>query len=231
MRVATTSKKSPASPPRSQADGWRKVRPRRILIDCTATFRCDFAGGIQRVVRNLVNSAEALSSELQLECQGVVYGPDLGFLPLNNLPVPTELSGAAFERADQPRAHQPITSARPKPTAVRLKHGVRDALASVGMLEPAQRIRRFLWRPTPLLPVAAAPVPCASARATCCCYPILAGARPTSGTASMPRSNRAPSWLPSCTTSFPCGSPNCAASLSRRTFANGGIGSAAAPIR
>jgi glycosyltransferase involved in cell wall biosynthesis len=115
------------------------ARPRRILIDATATHRCDFAGGIQRVVRNLVNSTEWLEQELHVPCQGVEYDPHSGFRAVDSLPNPEDHSQPSpfLRRGDA--APPP-----PPPPQPLWKRGARRSLEKVGMLGFAKRIHTSL---------------------------------------------------------------------------------------
>lgn len=61
---------------------------RRIFIDCTATCLHDANTGVQRVVRNLVNTSARIGPELGVACQGAAFEKRSGFVALNGLPVP-----------------------------------------------------------------------------------------------------------------------------------------------
>jgi len=115
------------------------ARPRRILIDATATRRCDFAGGIQRVVRNLVNSTEWLEQELHVPCQGVEHDPTYGFHAVDSLPNPADHSQPSpfLRRGDA--APPP-----PPPPQPLWKRGARRSLEKVGMLNLAKRVHTSL---------------------------------------------------------------------------------------
>lgn len=136
-------------------------RPRRIIIDCTATYRHDLAGGIQRVVRNLVNLAGTLSKELDVEIITVRHDPVLGFMPIDRLPTPAEATHEAlFMRyiaepvAEEPAAPCPVTA----PTGPSLlKRSVRASLQSLGLLNRAHYVRHML-RQLAQAPRAADPV-------------------------------------------------------------------------
>jgi glycosyltransferase involved in cell wall biosynthesis len=131
--------------PATHARRSAPIRPRRILIDCTATYRCDFGGGIQRVVRNLVNSADSLSRELKLACQPVIYDAAAGFQAIDSLPAPSDASETSvFARV---ATAAPAAAARaPAHSSSALKRGMRRTLAAVKMLEPASKILHITRR-------------------------------------------------------------------------------------
>ncbi len=120
-------------------------RPRRILIDCTATYRCDFGGGIQRVVRNLVNSAGPLSRALGVTLQPVIYDAAAGFRAISGLPLPSDASQpAVFERT---ATSAPAAAARISPRRdFLLKRAARRTLSTFGLLEPARKILHVVRR-------------------------------------------------------------------------------------
>ena len=60
----------------------------RIFIDCTATRRHDANTGVQRVVRNLVNTSARVGPELGVACYGTAFEKWAGFVALNGLPAP-----------------------------------------------------------------------------------------------------------------------------------------------
>jgi alpha-1,2-rhamnosyltransferase len=60
----------------------------RIFLECTATYQFDGNTGIQRVVRNIVNTSAVVGLELGLCCQPIVYEKDLGFCPISGLTPP-----------------------------------------------------------------------------------------------------------------------------------------------
>jgi glycosyltransferase involved in cell wall biosynthesis len=119
------------------------ARPRRILIDCSTTYRYDLGGGIQRVVRNLVNSADALGREMKLVVQPVIYDPVQGFRAVASLPVPFEnVHTATFVRAATATTAGPTsTDSSLSRTRDRLRCGLRSSLASLGLLESARRAK------------------------------------------------------------------------------------------
>lgn len=131
------------------------AKPRRVFIDATATSRCDFAGGIQRVVRNLVNSTEWLERELQVPCQGVEHDPVSGFRTVDSLPNPADRSRPSpfFRYGEAAEAGVPAPVAQ-----ARWKRHARNSLAKAGLLETVQRVRASLAnRPVPVAPIAPAP--------------------------------------------------------------------------
>ena len=71
----------------SSPNSWaERSRPRRILIECTPTFRHDCGTGVQRVVRNIVNYATVVGRELGIECHGVAHDPMHGFQIVGAIP-------------------------------------------------------------------------------------------------------------------------------------------------
>src|SRR5258708_13595329 len=67
---------------------FRRTRVRNVYIDCTSTYGHDLNTGIQRMTRNIVNTAPAVGSELGIVCQGVAFDRWRGFRPVGPLPVP-----------------------------------------------------------------------------------------------------------------------------------------------
>ena len=110
------------------------ARPRRILIDCTLTYRYDAGTGVQRVVRNLVNSADAHSRETSITCQPVIYDVTFGFCAIDGLP-------AGNSTPPQPGAPESP-----------LKRGARNSLDAVGLLTPAVEVKRMMRRGLARLP-------------------------------------------------------------------------------
>jgi FkbM family methyltransferase len=106
----------------------RPARPRRILIDCTLTYRYDAGTGVQRVVRNLVNSADAHSRATGVTCQPVIYDNTFGFCPVDALPL---------ARTEPPQPAEPESP---------LKRGARGSLNAVGLLTPAVEFKRMMRR-------------------------------------------------------------------------------------
>lgn len=109
---------------------------RRIFIDCTATHRHDTNSGIQRVVRNVVNTAVRIGPELGLECRGVAFRPAAGFVPVNHLPSPSatapspERIGAGLRR--------------------KMRAKLREWLVAANLLDVSRRIKRESDRATSL---------------------------------------------------------------------------------
>lgn len=67
------------------------AQPRRIFIECTATRDNGGNTGIQRVVRNIANSAPRIGEQFGFECQPVAYYCLVGFEAIHRLPPPTVL--------------------------------------------------------------------------------------------------------------------------------------------
>lgn len=105
---------------------------RRIFIDCTATRRRDTNTGIQRVVRNVVNNAVSIGSDLGVECRGVAFQCETGFVPVDRLPSPSaegpQLIGAGLTRQEWFRSK------------------VKDWLDAANLLGVARQIRRLPYR-------------------------------------------------------------------------------------
>lgn len=78
------------SPPQPRCADWRAATPRRIFLDCTATAREGLNTGIPRVVRNLVNLAPSVATELAVTCQPVIHNPACGFVAHAGLEIPLE---------------------------------------------------------------------------------------------------------------------------------------------
>jgi len=66
---------------------YRRPAIQRIFIDCTATRRHDANTGVQRVVRNLVNTSARIGPELGVTCHGAAFEKRTGFVALDGLPV------------------------------------------------------------------------------------------------------------------------------------------------
>ncbi len=114
-------------------------RPRRILIECTPTFRHDCGTGVQRVVRNIVNHAALVGRELGIECHGVAHDPTYGFQIVGAMPPkPHATPVSAVSVADVPPA-----SLRTLPL---LKGALRRSLAATGLLVPARQAKRVVDR-------------------------------------------------------------------------------------
>ena len=93
------------------------IRPNRILIDCTPTFRHDCGTGVQRVVRNLVNWSAAAGGELNVLSHGVMYDAG-GFRMVPSLPEVRIAPPGAEDR-------------------VSVKKVVKQAIIAAGLLGPA----------------------------------------------------------------------------------------------
>ena len=78
----------------------------RVFLECTATYHFDGNTGIQRVVRNIVNTSAGVGRELGLDCQPIIYDKDIGFCPISRLvpPDPTrkETFGQLIRRVLSP---------------------------------------------------------------------------------------------------------------------------------
>ena len=114
---------------------------RRIFIDCTATRTRDTNSGIQRVVRNVVNHAVSIGSELGVECRGVAFQCGTGFVPVDGLPSPS---------VDGPLPNGGGL-ARPR----RFRSKLKDWLDTLHLLGAARRIRQLPYhaKSLVLLPV------------------------------------------------------------------------------
>lgn len=106
----------------------------RVFIDCTATWEHDANTGIQRVVRNVVNTAGTIGPDLGLSCQPVVFDVRSGFLPIDELPSPSRdrsLAGGATFRE-------------------RLRSKAKEWLIATNLIEPARelasRVRRARYK-------------------------------------------------------------------------------------
>ncbi len=115
-----------------------QVRPRRIFIDCTPTFRHDCGTGVQRVVRNLVNWSPAAGRKLKVKCRGVRYDDADGFQMVISLP---ETAPAEPARENG----EPLPASKP-PDNPALKEALKRTLSATGMLDPARWIRRNVHR-------------------------------------------------------------------------------------
>ena len=103
----------------------------RVFIDCTATWEHDANTGIQRVVRNVVNTAGALGPELGLRCQGVVFDVRSGFLPIDSLPSPAAGGSRANGRATYRE---------------KLRSKAKAWLIATNLIEPARELKSRIQR-------------------------------------------------------------------------------------
>lgn len=73
------------------ATDLHRPRPRRIFLECTATYISGLTTGIQRVVRSIVNQAREVGEEIGLECHAVCFDEQRHqFVAINHLPEPVE---------------------------------------------------------------------------------------------------------------------------------------------
>lgn len=94
----------------------------RVFLDCTSTRADGLNTGIQRVVRNLVNSSPRIADELRLSCHGVYFDLRKGFLPIDELRLPeTQLNSQA--------------------TRPGWRTTVRTLLTTTGLIDPIRRLR------------------------------------------------------------------------------------------
>lgn len=126
---------------------------RRVFFDCTATFSDDVNTGIQRVVRNVVNTASQVGLEFGLECRGVVFDQRQGFVPIDRLPTPVP-APISLQQAGEGLARRIRSRAKEWLAAAHLLESVRSArrwLKDVRyqMLLPARRRSQHSvrWRP------------------------------------------------------------------------------------
>ena len=68
----------------------------RVFLECTATYLFDGNTGIQRVVRNIVNTSGDIGRELGLDCQPMIYIKDVGFCPIAGLAPPDPTKKETF---------------------------------------------------------------------------------------------------------------------------------------
>jgi glycosyltransferase involved in cell wall biosynthesis len=106
---------------------------RRVFIDCTATCRHDANTGVQRVVRNLVNSSVRTGPELGVACSGVKFESAAGFVPVSHLPspaakpAPTGWQAAAGRRQVRTRLKELLAAANLLGLARTLRNQLRGA--------------------------------------------------------------------------------------------------------
>ncbi len=65
--------------------------PKRILMECTRTWRSSLHTGIERVVRTIVEASERVGNSLGVECQPVIYHPLHGFVSVPSLAISNEI--------------------------------------------------------------------------------------------------------------------------------------------
>jgi len=124
---------------------------RRVFMDCTATFALDANTGIQRVVRNIVNTAAVVGPKLGISCQGVVFKPMSGFVGIDRLQSP----GAAVSPLED----------RAASLSRIIRSNLKDWLLATNLLESARSIRQLAGRVKYL---ALRPARRRSRRAICC---------------------------------------------------------------
>lgn len=117
----------------------KSIRPRRILIDCTPTYRNDHGTGVQRVVRNLVNWSESAGREMQIECCGVAYDKVRGFQVVRTIPAASRAEPSACGEQVLSREFAGRASRR---SIQLLKGAVRRSLSATGLLDPARAVNR-----------------------------------------------------------------------------------------
>lgn len=105
---------------------------RRVFIDCTSTVGRDWNTGIQRVVRNIVNSAPHIGAELGLECHGVAFNDAAGFKVIDHLPSPS--------------ANAPASTPEGLTRGQTLRATLKAGLASLNLLPAMRSIRQALYR-------------------------------------------------------------------------------------
>lgn len=105
---------------------------RRVFIDCTGTFVQDWNTGVQRVVRNIVNTAARIGPELGLECHGVAFTNTAGFVAVEPLPSPS-LTGSAQKQ-------------NPATFRQKVREVVKRGLGALGLLLVARHTRNLLLR-------------------------------------------------------------------------------------
>jgi hypothetical protein len=115
---------------------FRRTRVRKIYIDCTSTHRHDVNTGIQRMTRNIVNTAPAVGSKLGIVCQGVAFDRWRGFRPVGPLPVPAARAagGAAAGMGVKSRLKSVLRAVRFLAPLLWIKHcleAARDIVARV----------------------------------------------------------------------------------------------------
>jgi alpha-1,2-rhamnosyltransferase len=125
-------------------------KPRRIFLECTSTFRYDVNTGIQRVVRNLVNSAAAVGQGMSLTCEPLVFDLRSGYRTISGLPRPTVQEGSSTSTADSAVAPRKVRRGWPS----FVKRMAKQSLTAIGLLDLAQRVAtayRSVNRRIPLL--------------------------------------------------------------------------------
>ncbi len=108
----------------------RQAPIRNVYIDCTSTCGNDLNSGIQRLVRNIVNTAPQAGSPLGLTCQGMALDRWRGFRPTGPLPVPAG------------RGKQPTSATGDAGHGLATR--IRAALKAVRLFDTARWARRLL---------------------------------------------------------------------------------------
>ena len=111
--------------------------PRRVLLDCTRTYRNDVKTGIPRVVRNIANSAQEVGRALGLECCPVVFHAGVGFVGIQRLPPP-----GTSPPPPLPRARRAVARSS------RFQEWAKRTLGRFGLIEPAHRLHHALEQAT-----------------------------------------------------------------------------------
>ncbi len=133
----------PDSQPATKAARPSTIRPRRILIDCTPTFRSDCGTGVQRVVRNLVNCSASAGRQMRVACEGVAYDAILGFQKVSTMPG----AGDAAQHPGGAPAFVTESAARTSTISLPMLRGaLRRTLTATGLIHPARRVNRTVQR-------------------------------------------------------------------------------------
>lgn len=116
----------------ARPDVARGPAHRRLFLECTETHRYDPNTGIQRIVRNVVNTSAELGAAYGLDCIPLAFQDSIGFTEVGRLPLP-DTGGA-------------LPSSGPIPLSRGLRHRVKQALISMRAIDAARVANRWAQR-------------------------------------------------------------------------------------
>lgn len=105
---------------------------RRLFLECTETYRYDPNTGIQRIVRNVVNTSAELGAAYGFDCIPLAFKETIGFTEVGRLPLPDSAGVLPWTG--------PVSLKR------QLRQRVKQALISMHAIDAARAAKRWLQR-------------------------------------------------------------------------------------
>ena len=105
---------------------------RRLFLECTTTYRYDPNTGIQRIVRNVVNTSAELGQAYGFDCIPLAFKETIGFTEVGRLPLPDSAGVLPWSG--------------PVPLRRRLRQGLKQALISMQAINAARATKRWAQR-------------------------------------------------------------------------------------